>query len=244
MARATSMNIAIAGEVIGGVAFGVQAVLHAVLAEVLPRRWRPYSQACSTVSAGLGGMVGLLVGGAMTRDGNKEGFRNFWYMTTALYAVSTLLCFLLYKPPVRKSQMGWTNAEKLRQLDWAGNILLAAGLVFLCIGLSWSQNPYQWTNAHVLAPFLIGLVLLICLIIYETAFKKDGMCHHGLFTTHKWNFNISLWCAFVDGIAIFAKNSYFCYEVSILYETNPLRSTLRYAISFIVSEINKCQSAA
>ena len=237
IARATSMNMAIAGEVISGLAFGVQAVIHAVLAEVLPRRWRPYAQSCATVSAGLGGLVGLLAGGAMTLNGNNDGFRNFWYMTTALYAVSTVLFFFLYNPPMRRSQMGRTNAEKLRQLDWIGNILLATGLVALCMGLSWSQNPYSWTDAHVLAPFLIGIFLLICLIVYETKFKEDGMCHHGLFTAHKWNFDIALWCAFVDGIAFFAMNSYFCFEVGILYETNSLRATLRYAISFIASTL-------
>jgi hypothetical protein len=229
------MNMAIAGEVIGGLAFGVQALLHAVMSEVLPRKWRPYAQGTATFCAGLGGLVGLLVGGAMTRYGNYDGFRNYWYMTTALYTVSTVLCFLLYNPPVRKSQLGRTHAEKLRLLDWTGYVFLASGLVVFCMGLSWSQNPYGWTNAHVLAPFLVGLCVMIGLVVYETKFKKDGMCHHGLFSIHRWNFTIALWCAFVDGIAFFATNSYFCYEVSVLYESDELRSNLPYSLGFIVS---------
>lgn len=236
MARATSMNMAIVGEVVSGIAFGVQAVLHAVMAEVLPRQWRPYAQATATVAAGLGGLVGLLVGGAMTQNNNYEGFRNYSYTTAGLYFVATVLCFFLYNPPVRKSQLGLTNAQKLKQLDWIGYAFLALGLVGLCIGLSWSQNPYQWTNTHVLAPFFTGVGLITCLILYEARFKADGMCHHGLFS-RGWNFNIALWCAVVDGIAFFAMNSYFTLEVSILYETNPLHSTLRYGIGFIVSTI-------
>ena len=235
IARSTSMNMAIAGETISGLAFGVQALLHAVMSEVLPRQWRPYAQATATVSGSLGGVVGLLVGGAMTRNGDVEGFRNFWYLMTVLYALSTVLCFLLYRPPVRGSQLGLTNAEKLHQLDWIGYMFLATGLVALCMGLSWSQNPYDWSDAHVLAPLLIGLALIAGLIFYETKFIEDGMCHHRLFSVHRWNFSIALWCIFVDGVAFFATNSYFSLEVSILYESDPLRSTLRYSVSFILS---------
>lgn len=231
------MNMAIAGETISGLAFGVQALLHAVMSEVLPRKWRPYAQASATVSGSLGGVVGLLVGGAMTRNGDAEGFRNFWYMATALYAVSTVLCFFLYNPPVRSSQLGLTNAEKLQQLDWVGYMFLTSGLVALCMGLSWSQNPYGWSDSHVLAPFLIGLALIAGLIFYETKFKEDGMFHHKLFNAHRWNFSIALWCIFVDGISFFAANSYFSLEVSILYESDPLLSTFRFSISFIMSSI-------
>jgi MFS family permease len=233
IARATSMNVAIAGEVISGLAFGAQALLHAVMAEVLPRKWRPFAQAIATVSGSLGGVVGLLVGGALTRYGNYEGFRNLWYMATAMYALSTILCFFLYNPPVRRSQLGLTNSEKLQQLDWVGYIFLTLGLVTLCMGLSWSENPYGWRDAHVLAPFVTGLALLASLIVYETKVKKDGMCHHKLFSIHKWNFSIALWCIFVDGISFFATNSYFTMEVGILYESDPLKATVRYALGFI-----------
>ena len=118
MARATSMNMAIAGEVISGLAFGVQAVLHAVIAEVLPRQCRPYAQACSTVSAGLGGVVGLLVGEAMTLNGNNNGFRNFWYMTTALYAVSTVSASSYMTPLFENLKLG---AQMQRRYgNWIG----------------------------------------------------------------------------------------------------------------------------
>lgn len=234
------MNMAIAGQTVAACAFGVQALLHAVMSEVLPRKWRPYAQATATVSAGLGGVVGLLVAGAMTRNGDFEGFRNYWYLAAALYGVSTILCFCIYNPPVRSSQLGLTNLEKLQQLDWVGYSLLTAGLVVLCMGLSWSENPYGWSAPHVLAPFLVGLALLAGLIIYEARIKVDGMFHHQLFSVHKWNFTIALWCIFVDGIAFFASNSYYVMEVGILYESDPLKATLRYSVSFITCSIVAC----
>lgn len=236
VARASSMNMAIAGEVVTGISYGAQPLLHAVASEVLPRKYRPYAQAADNVAAALGGLVALLVGGAMTRHSNHAGFRNYWYMSTALYALATVLCAVLYNPPPQKSQIGLTHMEKLKKLDWIGYFLFTSGLVLFSMGLSWSQNPYTWTNAHTLAPFLIGVALIACLAVYETKFKKDGMFHHDLFK-NGWNFVIALVCVFVEGLSFFAANNYFAFQVSVLYETDPLRTGIRYGINFIVYAI-------
>jgi MFS family permease len=243
VARATSMNMAIAGEVVAGISYGAQPLLHAVASEVLPRRHRPFAQAADNVAAALGGLVGLLVGGAMTRNGNHAGFRNYWYLSTAIYVVATVLCFVLYNPPPQPSQIGLTNGEKLKKLDWIGYFLLASGLLLFCIGLSWSQNPYAWTNAHILAPFLIGVALIVCLAVYETKFKKDGMFHHGLFSSG-WNFPIALICVFVEGLSFFAANNYFAFEVAIMYETDPLITGVRYGVNFILYAISAVLAGA
>lgn len=235
--------MAIAGEVVIGLSYGAQPLLHAISSEVLPRKYRPYGQALDNLAGALSGLTAILVGGAMTRHGNHAGFRNYWYMSTAFYTIAAVICFLLYNPPVRESQMGLTNWEKIRKLDWIGYALLATGLVLFCMGLVWSQNPYPWTNAHVLAPFLIGVVLIACLVLYETRFKKDGMFHHGLFS-RGWNFVIALICLFAEGLAFFAANNYFSYELIVLYNTDPLTTGVRYGISSMVYAVVTCLAGA
>lgn len=232
VSRATTMNMAIAGECVAGISYGVQPLLHAVTSEVLPRKYRPYAQAASNVSAALGGLVALLVGGAMTRT-NPEGFRNYWYFSTATYAVATLLCFILYNPPPLPTQLGLTNAEKLRKLDWIGYFFLTAGLVLFCMGLSWSQNPYEWPAVNIMVPFFLGVGFMVALAVYETRFKKDGMFHHGLFSSGH-NFVIALLCVFVEGLVFFSANNYFAFQLSVLYETDALRVGIRYGITFII----------
>lgn len=227
--------MAIAGEVIAGLSYGAQPLLHAVASEVVPRKYRPVAQAACNLAAALGGLVALLVGGAMTQNSNVEGFRSYWYMATALYALATILCVILYNPPPRPSQLGLTHMEKLKKLDWIGYFLLTSGLVLFCVGLSWSQNPYLWTDAHVLATFLVGCALLVGFVVYEWKFKKDGMVHHGLFS-HR-NFAIALGGVFVEGLVFFAANNYFAFEVSVLFETDTLRTGLRYGINFITYAI-------
>ena len=230
VSRANSIGLAIFGFIISGLSFGAQPLLHAVVSEVLPRKHRPWAQTSVNVSAALGGVVGLLVGGALTRHGNAAGFRAYWYMTAAIYAVSTVACAILYNPPPRELQTSLSTREKIGRLDWIGYIILVLGLTLFCLGLSWSQNPYSWTNAHVLATFLVGAGFMIVFVLYETFFKKDGMVHHDLFGNR--NFPLALVCIFVEGLVFFAANNYFAFEVSVLYTTDPLRVGLHYTISF------------
>ncbi|KJZ75161.1 hypothetical protein HIM_05355 [Hirsutella minnesotensis 3608] len=240
VSQARTMNQVIAGFCVVGVSFGVQPLLHTVTSEVLPRRWRAWGQAADMVSNGFGTIWGLLLGGAFNRtnDPASEGFRRYWLMAMAWYAAAVILCVVGYNPPETPLQREYRGRfmDKLRKLDWIGYFLLAAGLVLFCVGLSWSQNPYPWTDARVSAIFAVGLGLALLLVGYETWIKKDGMFHHGLFSGNR-NFSISLFCVFAEGVAFFAANIYFAFEVSVLYEKDALLVGTRYSIMLICSMI-------
>lgn len=214
-ARATSMNMAIAGCCLIGTAFGMQPLLHAVVSEVLPRAWRGWAQSIVMLSNALGLFAGLVVGGALTRDGDPNGLRTFFYIGMAFFLLTGSICVFAYRPPLRQLQK-LPLRDKLLRLDWVSYGLLASGLVLFCLGLSFLR-PYSWRDPLVSAPFAIGLVLAIALGIYEYRFKKDGMFHHGLFKGDR-NFAISLICIFSEGIGFFAANQYFAFEVWFLKE--------------------------
>lgn len=236
VSRANSIGMAIAGFSLSGFSFSAQPLVHAVPSEVLPRKWRPWAQASINIFAAVGGVFGLLVGGQLTRNGNNDGFRPFFYITAAIYAVATVLCAVLYNPPPRDLQKEFSTMQKLRQLDWIGYGILICGLVLFSLGLSWAQNPYPWTSANVLAPFLVGSVLAIIFILYESLGRKDGMVHHGLFK-HR-NFALALVCIFVEGVIFFAANNYFAFEVSVLGSQDPLVVGLHYSVMFYVMSVS------
>jgi len=108
-------------------------------------------------------------------------------------------------------------------------------MVLFSVGLSWSENPYPWSNPQVAATFAIGVVLTFCLAIYETWVKKDGMFHHDLFTNR--NFTIAIICVFCEGVAFFAANNYFAFEVSVFFETDNLLVVTRYAVMLITASV-------
>ncbi|KAH6683933.1 major facilitator superfamily domain-containing protein [Halenospora varia] len=232
VARASSMAMVIAGVTIIGLAFAAQPLLHTVASEVLPRRWRGWAQSAVMISNALGLAAGLWIGGALNRNGNTDGFRNHFYISMALFAAAAIICVLVYRPPPTKLQATLSLNEKLSRLDWIGYLLLASSLVLFCLGLSWSQNPYEWSDPHVSATFAIGLALALGLILYEAKFKTDGMFHHGLFRGNR-NFTIALICVFCEGIAFFAANLYFAFQVSVLYEADVLIVGVRFSITFI-----------
>lgn len=231
--RANSMSMAIAGGVIAAGSFGAQPLVIAIPSEVLPRRLRPIAQATSNIIGVMGAIFGLLVGGALTRHGHPEGFRTYWYIAAGFYFASALACALLYNPPTRQLQGALNHREKMRALDWTGYAFLSTGLILFCMSMIWSQNPYPWTNAHVLATFLVGISISSGLIVYETRYKKDGMFHHELFTQSR-NFALAVGCIFVEGLVFFTGTYYYPYQVGILYTADSLLGGLRLSVSFLV----------
>lgn len=213
-ARADSFAMFILGMTLTGLEFGALPLLHTVPSEILPRRWRAPAQAALMVANSFGLILGLILAGVFARNGHAEGFRNYYYVCTGLFAVATVFVFIAYNPPPTSLQTSLTFRQKVGRLDWVGYILLASSLVLFCMGLAWSQNPYPWSDPHTSAPFAIGLTLGLCLVVYETKFKKDGMFHHGLFKGGNWNFSIAAVAIFCEGVAFFAATVYFPFQVS------------------------------
>lgn len=229
VSRSSSMGMAIAGFVVAGLSCVSQPLLHAVVSEVLPRQYRSWAQASVNVSVCFGAIFGLLVGGALVQN-NNNAFRIYFYISAGIFAVSAAACTILYKPPPRETQKGsvWI---KLQKLDWVGFALVGFGVTLLCLGLSWAQNPFPWADAHVLAPFLVGVVVLLGLVVYEWKFKKDGLFHHSLFQNR--NFAIALGCIYVEGHVAFAANYFVPFQLSTLYPSmGSFRVGLCYSVSY------------
>jgi hypothetical protein len=200
------------------------------------------------ISNVFGAILGLLVGGALNRHGDPNGFRYYFYIAIGLFTLTAVICTFTYHPLPTKSQTKFTFNEKLARLDWIGYGLEATSIVLFSLGLFWSQNPFPWSDPHVSATFAIGVALGALLVVYETKFKKDGMFHHGLFSNNR-NFTISIICVFCEGLAFFAANVYFSFQVikplkspilsltdiqtGVLYETDNLIVGTRFAITFV-----------
>jgi MFS family permease len=242
ISRASSLNMAIAGFCLIGVAFGTQPLLHVVASEVLPRRWRGLAQACPIVFSVLGSLVGLFVGAALNRNSNpnSDGFRSYFYMAMACFLLSAVICALVYNPPPLPGQLAFTQREKLAKLDWLGYLLLTTGLVLFSVGLSYSKNPYEWSDPCVSATFAVGLALSLAMVAYETWYKKDGLFHHGLFSRNR-NFSIACLAVFLEGLAFFAANSYFAFQVGVLYEQqDAMLVAVRYSFMPIFNALFGC----
>ncbi|UPK92886.1 hypothetical protein LCI18_003821 [Fusarium solani-melongenae] len=231
VSRAQNSGTLITGFAILGLNFGCQSVLLAVLSEVLPRRYRPMGQASASGAASVGATIGLLMGGGLLQHGHISNYRIYWYIEAGLYAVAAIGCLIGYNPPPRELQVSLNSYEKLKRLDWVGYSLFAPGLTLFSMALAWSDNPYTWDSANILGPFIIGVMAIILFIVYEWRFKKDGILHRDLW--HHRNTAVSLFIIFVEGLAFFAANSYFAFEITLIYDVNILSAGTNFAIMFL-----------
>ncbi|KAG4441514.1 hypothetical protein IFR05_002971, partial [Cadophora sp. M221] len=189
LSRATSMGMAIAGQVICSLSYGAQPLYYVVASEILPRKVRPAAQGGINAALDLGAITALL-GGLQIIKTYSEGFRIFWYTNAAISAVAALILAVI--------------------------ILI-----------------------HGSMPFLVGATFLTGLAVHQIWFKKDGLVHHGLFTKDR-NFALALFVIFVEGMVFYCPTVYYPFQVSVLYETDPVRVGLRFSVTFfsaIVSSI-------
>lgn len=227
--RANSWGMVIAGQCVSGIGQMSVGLLHTVMSEILPRKYRPVAQSTIHMTGSLAAAVAFYAGGAMCEH-SPAGFRAYFYMTSAIFFVVSVGITLLYHPPARPLQHISTK-ERLRSLDVVGYLLLIVGLVGICVALAWSQNPYGWKNAHVLATFLVGIAGIIGLAIYAIFINKQGLIHHGLFR-HGPNFAIAVTCTVLEGIIFFAPLNYFGYELAVLFQMNFLDIAYCFSISW------------
>lgn len=232
VSRANSMGVALFGNFVAALVTTAQPITWTVASEIVPRRFRMSAQSGISLIYALGGITGLVGGSALGEI--NGGWRIVWYINAGLFALSAILMFIFYQPPVFPLQSSLTFREKLGRLDWVGISLLAPSLTLFVMALTWSDNPYSWSDGHILGPFIVGMIGILLLAVYEVRFKKDGLFHHGLFR-HR-NAIISLFAIGLEGLAFLGANTYFPMEVSLLgFETKSIMVGLRFATVFMVA---------
>ena len=61
-----------------------------------------------------------------------------------------------------------TKMQELKELDYIGFALYSAGLVLLMLGFIWAQSTYAWGSGHVISGLVVGTLLIVGFILYET----------------------------------------------------------------------------
>jgi MFS family permease len=214
VARASSISMLLGGFGVSGFSVGLQFALFSIVSEIMPRRHRAWAQSTVQCTTAVGGTVSVLLGGSLLRHNNLENYRIYFYVAAAVYAIGIVGIFFGYRPLANELQNNLTLIDKLARLDWIGILLLVTGLTLFSLGLNWYDNPYGFTNQHVLAPFILGLTFLIAFCLYEGLVNKEGIAHHSLFR-HR-SYLLACIILAVEGAVFFTMNNYFVYEHILL----------------------------
>lgn len=74
-----------------------------------------------------------------------------------------------------------TRKELAKELDFVGGFLSVAGFALLLVGLQAGGYQFPWRSAEVLAPLIIGILLLITFLWYERFRATNPMIPRAIF---------------------------------------------------------------
>ncbi|KAL1891483.1 hypothetical protein Sste5346_007574 [Sporothrix stenoceras] len=165
-AKATSINMLVAGATIYGVATTTQLTFPFVIHELVPNKHRGVAQAIITVLvlpfAGFGSIIARNL-----IEYSALGWRWVYMINVIFNTVTLVLLAVCYFPPaLNHLHTAWTWKTELRKLDYGGILIFTFMAVLILLGLNWGGSTYVWTDPHVLAPLIIGCVLIFVFGLY------------------------------------------------------------------------------
>jgi MFS family permease len=132
----------------------------AILTDAFPANQRGTALGMNAIAAIAGSFVGLLLGGVLAPIN--------WHLV------------FLVSAPIGAFGTGWAyfmlkdiGTRRHAQMDWWGNILFAAGLIAILVGITYGLLPYGghpmgWTSPFVLSMIFGGLAALLVFCWVET----------------------------------------------------------------------------
>ncbi|OOQ84512.1 putative siderophore iron transporter [Penicillium brasilianum] len=239
---ASSIGRVIAAQTLIGFGFATVPLAYSVPSEILPRRWRPMTQAAMNIAAAIGACVGPLVIGALTKRNVHTGWRNFYWFQMALWAVIALGIAIGYKPPKRHTLLDHLSLwQKLGRLDLPGSGLLTVGLTLFLVGLNLGGGANPWIAAKVLGPLVIGICVLIAFAVYEWKVTSTGILHHELFRGGRnrgQTFSMLVSLIFIEAILLFTYVLFYPQLTEDLFVTDPLAVVVRLLPFWIACAIS------
>ncbi|KAI0327038.1 iron permease [Cubamyces sp. BRFM 1775] len=158
---AKTMNWLIAARTVQGVGGGgITNLGSIILADLVPLAERGTYQGMLILVWAFAGAIGPAIGGSFAEDAS---WRWLFYLNLPLSGISFVLVAVFLRVRTPEGSM----REKLRRVDWLGNFIIIAGTTLALLALTWGGIRYPWSSAHVLAPLILGGVLILTFFVYE-----------------------------------------------------------------------------
>jgi MFS family permease len=132
----------------------------AILTDAFPANQRGTALGMNSIAAIAGSFVGLILGGLL----GPINWRLIFLVSVPVGLFGTVWAYFMLKD---------IGVRRRSRIDWWGNILFAAGLIAILVGITYGLLPYGghpmgWTNPWVLTALFGGLAALIVFGFVET----------------------------------------------------------------------------
>ncbi|HTK11167.1 MAG TPA: MFS transporter [Ktedonobacteraceae bacterium] len=132
----------------------------AILTDAFPAHERGMAMGINQVSAIVGSVLGLILGGILA----AINWRLVFLVSVPVGVFGTVWAYIMLKEIA--------DVNKNQHIDWLGNITFFVGLIVLLLGLTYGIMPYGnaptgWGNPFVIGAVVLGIALLVLFVFIE-----------------------------------------------------------------------------
>ncbi|KAF2497804.1 putative major facilitator superfamily transporter [Lophium mytilinum] len=135
-----------------------------------------------------------------------------------------------YFPRSHLRAEGVRRRDLAREVDFFGGFLSTAGIVLFLVGLQSGGTIWPWKNGKVIAPMVVGLVLIFAFIIWEWKGAKYPMVPPAIFKGQRI-VGACMVTAFVVGMNLYAVLNFMPLMFATVYDPDPMHVGLK-ALAF------------
>jgi len=146
----------------------------------------------------------------------SPGWRSvFWLnFSHAIFGLILLICF--YHPQEPIATAGKSRWGLVKTFDYVGLLGIIIGPTLILLGITW-VNSYSATDAHFLAPLLLGCATLIALGFHQVYLAKNSLLQPYLF--RRWRtFTMLTLVTFVGGLLFYSLLSFLSTYLSLVFD--------------------------
>ncbi|KAK1991927.1 major facilitator superfamily transporter [Colletotrichum falcatum] len=151
-----------AGRAIQGIGSGgINMIVEVIISDLIPLRQRGYFMSLVLLVYALGFGTGPLIGGGLSQN---AGWRWVFWMNLPIGGTSLCLLYLLLRV---KDDKTTPLVDKIKNIDYIGNILVIGSTVAMLYALALVGSSDPWGSWQVLVPLLIGVGGFATFVCFE-----------------------------------------------------------------------------
>ncbi|TFK46443.1 iron permease [Heliocybe sulcata] len=166
---AVNMPMLIVGRAFQGMGGGgILTMTEIIFSDMVPLKERGMYLSISASVWALASAIGPPIGGALATSGK---WRWLFWLNLPVCAVAVILQCIFYNVKTPKESV----REKLRSIDWVGNIIVVGSVTAIVLSFTWGGVTYAWNSYQVLVALCIGVAGLVAFFVYEAYFCSKPM---------------------------------------------------------------------
>lgn len=113
--------------------------------------------------------IAPIIGGAIT---SSLSWRWCFYLNVIGSILPAITTLVIFKSPSGRTTHGVSHVQRLKQIDFAGMVLFAAGLLTLLLSIQWGGDTYSWSNDRIIALLTISPIFFVVFLLVQVK-KQD-----------------------------------------------------------------------